>query len=177
MLIRREWAMPNANTFTIRPIKEFVERHIDGCEVIVDPFANSCKYGTITNDLNPEFSTDFHMDAREFLKGLDSESADAVLYDPPYSITQAAQNYKSYGKERLERGVTNMGYWKDVKDEIARVTRVGGIVLSFGWNTNGIGKCRGFQIEEILIVAHGGSKNDTLCVRERKVTLEKGEIV
>lgn len=164
--------MPNGNTFTIKPIKEFVERHIEGCNVIVDPFANSCKLGTITNDLNPEFDTDFHLDARDFMLSLDDSIADAVLYDPPYSITQAAQLYKSYGKEKLERGVTNMGYWKDIKDEIARVTKVGGVVLSFGWNTNGIGLCRGFEIEDILIVAHGGSKNDTLCVMERKTYVQ-----
>lgn len=164
--------MPNGNTFTIKPIKEFVERHIEGCSVIVDPFANSCEYGTVTNDLNPEFETDFHMDAREFLRTFDDGIADAVLYDPPYSITQAAQLYKSYGKERLERGVTNMGYWADIKDEIARVTKVGGVVLSFGWNTNGIGLCRNFEIEEILVVAHGGSKNDTLCVMEKKTSVQ-----
>jgi hypothetical protein len=48
------------------------------------------------------------------------------------------------------------------------VLKVGGIVLSFGWNTNGIGLARGFNIEEILLVAHGGAKNDTICTVERK---------
>lgn len=160
--------MPNKNTFMIPPVKSFVERHLEGCEVIVDPFANESKYGTITNDLNPAFDTTYHLDAREFLRKLDSGCADAVLYDPPYSITKAARLYRSYGVKRLERGVSNTGYWKDVKDEIARVTKDGGRVLTFGWNTNGIGKGRGFRMEEVLIVAHGGSKNDTLCVMEVK---------
>jgi DNA modification methylase len=70
--------------------------------VIVDPFANGCKYGTITNDLNPEFNTDYHLDALEFLKSIPNESADLVLYDPPYSITQASTLYKEYGKDKLE---------------------------------------------------------------------------
>lgn len=43
-----------------------------------------------------------------------------------------------------------------------------GICLSFGWNTNGVGKKREFEIIEILVVAHGGSKNDTLCTVEKK---------
>ena len=60
MNIKKEWAMPNGNTFTIKPIREFVENEVRNGGVIVDPFANSCKYGTITNDLNPEFDTTQH---------------------------------------------------------------------------------------------------------------------
>lgn len=172
MQIERTWAMPNGNTFTIKPIKELVESVISSLHnnaVIVDPFANNSKYGTITNDLNPEYDTTYHLDALKFLRQLCSDSADLILYDPPYSITQAATLYKSYGKEKLEINVANMKYWAECKKEIARICKSSGQVLSFGWNTNGIGKNRGFEIEKILIVAHGGSKNDTLCTLERKL--------
>lgn len=169
MKITKTWAMPNGNTFTIKPIKEFVEEEVRRGGVIVDPFANSCKYGTITNDLNPEFDTTYHLDALEFLKALPSESADLVLYDPPYSITQASQLYKEYGRDKLEVNVSNMKYWALCKDNIARILKKGGVCLCFGWNTNGIGKTRGFEMTEILIVSHGGSKNDTLCTKERKL--------
>lgn len=172
MKIRREWAMPNGKTFTISPIKRLVEEYVLKVQhkgVIIDPFANSCEYGTITNDLNPEYQTDFHMDALKFLKSRGEKEADLVLYDPPYSITQASTLYKSFGKEKLEINVANMKYWAECKNEIARITKKGGYVLSFGWNTNGIGINRGFEIQEILIVAHGGSKNDTLCVAEKKI--------
>lgn len=169
MKIQKEWAMPNSKTFTIKPIRELIERHIDCAKVIVDPFANESKYGTITNDLNPEYGTTHHMDALEFLKSIPDEIADIVLYDPPYSITQASQCYKSYGKEKLEVNVANMKYWKMCKDECARILKVGGKFISFGWNTNGCGKNRGFDALEILIVSHGGSKNDTLCTVEFKM--------
>lgn len=171
MRIDRTWAMPNGNTFKIPPIRELIEKTI--CEnehnVIVDPFANQCEYGTITNDLNPEFRTTYNMDALEFLKILDDQSADIVLFDPPYSITQAAQLYKSYGKEKLSVDVSNMRYWAECKSQVARILKTGGVAITCGWNTNGVGKERGFKIERILIVAHGGSKNDTLCVVERKM--------
>lgn len=162
--------MPNGRTFTIKPIRELLERYlveISG-RVIVDPFANSSKYGTITNDLNPEFNTTFNLDALEFLKQLKSELADFTLYDPPYSITQASQLYKSFGKEKLEVSVSNMGYWGECKNQIARISKPGGIVISCGWNSNGIGKNRGFETLEILLVAHGGSKNDTIVTVEMK---------
>ena len=139
-----------------------------GGGIIVDPFANNCTYGTIRNDLNPEYGTECCMDALEFLKSLESESADLVLYDPPYSITQASQLYHAYGKEKLEVNVANMRYWKLVKDNIARILKPNGRVISCGWNTNGLGNGRGFEMTAILDIVHGGSKNDTLVTLEYK---------
>jgi DNA modification methylase len=109
------------------------------------------------------------MDALAFLKSIETDAVDLVLYDPPYSITQAAQLYTSYGKEKLEINVSNMAYWARCKDEIARIVKPGGGVLCCGWNSNGIGKGRGFKMEKLLIVAHGGSKNDTIVTVERKM--------
>lgn len=137
--------------------------------MIVDPFANECKYGTITNDLNLEFNTDYHLDALEFLKSIQNESADLVLYDPPYSITQASVLYKEYGKDKLEVNVANMKYWKLCKDNIARILKPHGRVICCGWNTNGLGKNRGFEMTAILDIVHGGSKNDTLVTLEYKL--------
>ena len=168
MIIKKTWAMPNKNTFTILHIKEIVERYVAQSDVIVDAFANNCTYGTIRNDLNPEFDTQYHMDALEFLRQLPDESADLVLYDPPYSITQASECYKSFGKDKLEVNVANMKYWALCKDNIARVLKPNGRVICCGWNTNGLGVGRNFEMLEVLIVSHGGSKNDTLVTVERK---------
>ena len=68
MKITKEWAMPNRNTFSIPPVNKFVKDNTFLKNVIIDPFANSSKFGTITNDLNPEFDTTFHLDALKFLK-------------------------------------------------------------------------------------------------------------
>ena len=175
MNINKEWAMPNANTFQIKPIKEFVEKEVYKVDtknggVIVDPFANTSNYGTITNDLNPNMPTKYHEDALIFLRHIETESADLVLYDPPYSVSQASEVYNSFGGEKLEYSVTNSRYWSQIKDEIARILKVGGVVLSFGWNTNGIGKDHDCEMTDILIVAHGGIHNDTLCCREVKIS-------
>ena len=168
MDIQKTWAMPNSKTFTIKPIKELVEAEVSKGGIIVDPFANECKYGTVTNDLNPEFDTTYHMDALQFLKQIESDSTDLVLYDPPYSISQAAEMYKSYGRDKLEISVSNMKYWAECKDNNARILKKGGRVICCGWNTNGLGKGRGFEMDKVLIVSHGGSKNDTLVTLEHK---------
>lgn len=171
MIINRTWAMSNSQTFSIPPIKDLVERytvHGGKNKVIVDPFANGCKIGTITNDLNPKFDTTYHLDALDFLKLIESNSADVVLYDPPYSLRQVKECYEGVGVT-VTAEHTKASWRAKHLDEIARILKPDGICLSFGWNTNGVGKKRGFEIVEILVVAHGGSKNDTLCTVERKI--------
>lgn len=165
--INRVWAMPNSKTFRIKPIKEFVERNIAGGGIIVDPFANDCKYGTITNDMNPMFDTNYHMDALDFLQTIPSESADVVLYDPPYSLRQVVECYRGFGREVTQE--TTQSSWRARHlNEIKRILKPGGKALCFGWNSNGVGKTRGFEMQEILIVPHGGSKHDTICTMEVK---------
>lgn len=167
MKINKAWCMPNSKTFRVKPIGEFVKRYVKDGMVVIDPFANDSKYGTITNDMNPEFDTDYHMDALEFLKMLPDNSADVVLYDPPYSSRQVSECYKSVGKE-ITMETTQSSWRSRHLDEIARITKNGGVCLSFGWNSNGVGKKRGFEQVEILLVAHGGMHNDTICVAEVK---------
>lgn len=168
MIINRIWAMPNSKTFTIKPIKKLLNRYITDDMVVVDPFANESKFGTITNDLNPKFDTNYHLDALDFLKQINDNCADIVLYDPPYSPRQIKECYDGIGIT-VTADDTKASWRAKHLDEIKRVLKPNGICISFGWNTNGVGKKRGFEIIEILIVPHGGSKNDTLCTVERKV--------
>ena len=162
MKITREWAMPNHKTFSIKPIRNFIG---EAPKNSIDPFARDSKIASITNDINPKFDTTHNMDALDFLKWITSEWADMVLFDPPYSPRQLKECYDDMGQSLHD---TKSSVWSNWKDEIARVTKVGGEVLSFGWNSVGMGKSRGFEIVEILLVSHGGMHNDTICVREVK---------
>lgn len=164
--ISRVWAMPNAKTFSIKPIREIIDKYIFG--VSVDPFANNSKIATVTNDLDVSCSTDYHMDATEFLKTIDTNSVDTVLYDPPYSPRQVSECYKALGMA-VNMQTTQASYWKMQKEEIARIVRKGGVVITCAWNSGGIGKSLGFEIQEILLVAHGGWHNDTIVTVEKKV--------
>jgi hypothetical protein len=56
MIIRREWAMPNKNTFDIQPIRLFVEKYLNESKVSVDPFAQNSQLATYTNDLRCKLS-------------------------------------------------------------------------------------------------------------------------
>ncbi|MDH6456951.1 DNA modification methylase [Fusobacterium sp. PH5-7] len=167
MEIKRAWWNANKNTFDIKPIREFILKRIEG-EVTIDPFANKNKIAKITNDLDTEYDTNYHMDAIEFLKNFKNESVDFILFDPPYSPRQVSESYKKLGKT-VNRETTQTTYWSNLKKEIARVLKKDAGVISFGWNSGGIGKTLGFEIKEILIVAHGGWHNDTICTFERKM--------
>ena len=167
MIINRIWAMSNSRTFRIKPIKDLLNRYIKDGMVVVDPFANESRFGTITNDLNTKYDTDYHLDALDFLKQFDDESVDMVLYDAPYSPRQVKECYDSIGIP-VTANETKASWRSKHLDEIARILKPNGICISFGWNTNGVGKKRGFEIIEILIVPHGSSKNDTLCTVDIK---------
>lgn len=167
MKIDRVWAMPNRWTFTIKPIAELLNDEVsDG--MWCDPFAGKNSPAQVTNDINTERDTTHHMDALEFLKSMPSDHFDGVLYDPPYSITQAKTCYDGYGMELLNTKPTSMKYWGDCKTEIARILKHKGKAICFGWTSMGIGINRGFEMQRILLVPHGGSKNDTIVTVERK---------
>ena len=164
--IERAWAMPNSRTFEIKPIKELILSEMtDG--LWIDPFANSNKLAKITNDLNPEFDTDYHMDALDFLKMFDDYSVDGILYDPPYSPRQVSECYNDVGYN-VTWDMTKASFWGNHKREIARIVKPGGKVITFGWNSGGIGMKNGFSIKRILLVPHGGWHNDTICTVETK---------
>lgn len=158
--------MPNSNTFDIKPIKELIEKYIYG--VVIDPFANKNRLATITNDLDIIYDTDYHMDALDFLRMFDNNSVDCVLYDPPYSPRQVSECYSKLGKT-VDMKTTQASYWSNQKKEISRIVKKDGIVITCSWNSGGIGKKYGFEIVEILLVAHGGWHNDTIVTVDRKI--------
>jgi hypothetical protein len=170
MKISRAWAMPNKNTFDIKPIGELIEEYRpSGALVSVDPFANKNRIADICNDIDPQYDCDHQMDALVFLKKLSTSGTDFLLFDPPYSPRQVSEVYKSLDMT-VNMQTTQSSFWGNLKKEISRVVACGGIVMSFGWNSGGIGKSNGFEIIEVLIVAHGGWHNDTIVTVEQKIT-------
>lgn len=169
--------MPNKQTFDIKPINNLINKYIGPRKndyISIDPFANKNKIACITNDLDSQYSTNYNLDALDFLQMFDDSSVDFVLFDPPYSPRQLSECYKSLGKS-VNFETTQASFWSNMKNEISRIVKENGIVICFGWNSQGIGKTRGFSMEEILLVAHGGQHNDTICTVEVKKELNVQE--
>jgi len=151
------------------PVAKIFAKYYTGGEW-ADPFCGYNSPAKHTNDLNPNIPADSHIDALEYLEGIVGNSLDGVLYDRPYSSAQANQMYDSIGADKAH----NNTWLTSIRTEIARIIKPGGRCITFFWNTQGIGKKLGFEIEHIYIINHGDFRNDTLVTVERKVqtTLE-----
>lgn len=163
--------MPNSCTFSAKPIGEFVHDYIDVLTddaVSIDPYARDSALARLTNDIDPASAAQSHMDAVDFMRTFADGSVDLLLFDPPYSPRQVSECYRGLGI-KTDMQTTQASYWSRAKTEAGRIIKSGGVALSFGWNSNGMGKKNGFAIERILLVAHGGAHNDTICVAERKL--------
>lgn len=171
MKIERKWAMPSRWTFTIKPIKDLLQEEVGSGMFLhglwVDPFAGMNSPAQETNDLNPERKTKYHMEALDFLKMFENESIDGVLFDPPYSPRQVKECYEGIGLNCTSTQ-TKQSFYSNAKNEIQRILKKGGKVICFGWTSMGLGKGRGFEMTRILLVPHGGSKNDTIVTVEIK---------
>jgi hypothetical protein len=164
IMIARAWAMPSVWTFSIQPIGRLIQRYIAGQpDDWVDPFAGTESPARVTNDIEGRGAR-YQMDALDFLRSLPGSSAAGVLFDPPYSVEQCLRRYTP--KQGGTAGRAE--YWARCKDEITRIVRAGGVVISCCWDSTGMGAKRGFAIEEILLVCHGACHNDTIVTVDRK---------
>lgn len=159
--------MPNKHTFLIEPIRALLARYVNG-GVWADPFAGENSPAEWTNDLNPDKPTKYHLDAEEFAK-IVPNPINGVLFDPPYSTRQAKEVYNGVGRDFTMDDAQTVVRWGAIKNILSDKLNVGGLAICCGWNTIGFGKERGYKLEEILIVCHGGAHNDTLVTVERKV--------
>ena len=139
--------MPNHRTFQIKPIKEFIDKNLGWN--FIDPFPFPYKE-----------------DALEYLKTIKDSSVENLVFDPPYSQRQLLEMYESSGLA-FNHPINN-SYWSLCKKEIGRVIKKNGKVISFGWNSGGIGQKHGFKILKILLVPHGSQHNDTIVTLEAK---------
>jgi len=169
MRINRRGSLANRHTFSIKPIRNLIGRYIG--ENWIDPFVNNSIFKNrcyLTNDLNPKIKADYHLRAIDFLKTIPDNSIHGVLFDPPYSVRQIKECYENIGIEKFIYE-SRSDFWSKLKNEIKRILLPGGICISFGWNSNGMGKLREFKVIEILIVHHGGIRNDTIVTVDKKI--------
>jgi len=176
MNYRRVWAMPSKHTFSIKPIREFIDVNTPiKVRETCDPFCGESTLGKYRNDM--QFGG---IDGLAFLQTFDKESIELLYFDPPYSPRQLKECYNNCGVHLAD---TKASYWASLRNEIKRILIPDGICLSFGWNSVGVGTVRKFMevdgqlvcyltdYDEVdgQIVSHGGQHNDTICKAEIKV--------
>jgi hypothetical protein len=120
--------------------------------------------------MNPERNQPSQLEAADFCNQLVSSriKLDGVVLDPPYSYRQVTEHYGGLGKKATYLD-TSANFIGRVKTAISPAVKVGGVGITFGWNSNGFYKNLGFEKREILLVAHGLTHNDTIVVCSEKV--------
>jgi hypothetical protein len=83
---------------------------------------------------------------------------DLIISDPPWSAYQVVHTYQSGRQLPLT--------W--LKDRFAQALAPAGSVLSFAWNSTGMGARRGFRKAKIWLVNNGGNRHDTIITWERR---------
>lgn len=167
MELSRIWVMPNKWTFKMKPVQELFEKYQVG-NGWIDPFAGETSPAEFTNDIEGRGAKS-QMDALEFLKSLPNHSYKGALFDPPYSVEQCLRRYTP--KQNGTAGRAE--YWAKCKDELARTLDLGAYSISFCWDSTGVGKKRGFEIVEIMLLCHGACHNDTIVTVETAISNKK----
>jgi hypothetical protein len=168
VILNRVFDPPSTATFRIASVAALLRRYVKTSEVWADPFAGWNSPATITNDLNPEAPTTFHLDAEQFCQQLADDSLDGVLFDPPYSPRQMSEAYRGVGRTPHMKDTQNGLLYATVRDSLIPKLKRTATVISFGWNTTGFGLARGFLPIEYLFINHGAAHNDTLVVVEKR---------
>ena len=173
-VITRKWAMPNSETFTMPPVYDFVKKYLSEAEISIDPFSRNKRWATYTNDLDPNTEAEYHLECEEFLQKLIDMgvTADLIILDPPYSPRQVKECYDNIGIKMVQEDAQGGAVRKRRRALINKLTSQNGVVLTFGWDTNGMGGNE-WAIEEIMLVAHGSDHNDTICMAERRVVEQR----
>lgn len=146
-------------TFKNSKIRKWVEDHVEG--KVLNLFAGETKLNCdeVRNDLREDLPANFHMDALEFVKTWEGVKFGTILLDPPYAYRKSMEMYD---------GAVSSPF-NQIKNHLPEIMDKRGIVITFGYHSNVMGKNRGFEQEHILLMSHGGAIHDTIAVIERKV--------
>jgi tRNA G10 N-methylase Trm11 len=144
-------------TFESPKIKKWVEENSSG--KCLNLFAGKTKLNLdeVRNDIDQSMLADYHLDALKFVKQC-NDKFDTIILDPPYAYRKAMEMYKGNYTSKF----------KLIADEITRLLKNNGKVISFGYHTTFMGKKRGFELERLCVFAHGGAQHATIGIIEVK---------
>jgi hypothetical protein len=104
---------------------------------------------------------DYHGDAWEFITNTNM-LFDTIIFDPPYNIRKAREKY----------GNRYIGKSTKIKNGIVKIMKPGSRFISFGYDSVGMSRSRGFEKIAICLVCHNGDHNDTIGMVEQKIQEE-----
>lgn len=153
---------PKKYTFEMPKLYKWTVQNCKG--KTLNLFAGKTKLNGIDEtrvDLNKDVPADYYMDAYSFVLMAKEQGwkYDTVIFDPPYNLRKSREKYFGVYTSELRK----------IKTELPTIINTGGTVISYGYDTTGMGRQRGFELIHVCVVNHSGDHNDTLCTIERKI--------
>lgn len=148
---------PKKFTFEQPKLREWCKKWCSG--KVLNLFAGKTKLNVdeFRVDCNKEMLADWYGDALEFVKTTDLKF-DTIVLDPPYNLRKSREIYQ--GKY--------IGSFTKIKNELNRILNPNGKIITFGYDSVGMSKSRGFKKIAICLVCHNGDHNDTICIVEKQ---------
>lgn len=145
-------------TFQSPKIKKWVEENSKG--KVLNLFAGKTllNLDEIRNDIDESVPAHFHYDAYDMVKGYVGDPFDTIILDPPYSYRKSMEMYKGNYTSKF----------KLIADNLERILKPDGRIISFGYHSTFMGKKRGFELKKMCIFAHGGAQHCTIAIIEER---------
>jgi hypothetical protein len=152
---------PKRYTFQQPKLREWTEKQCKG--KVLNLFAGTTKLNVdeVRVDIDKNVPADYYMEAFEFVNFAKEQGMkfDTIVLDPPYNLRKSREKY----------GGRYIGSFTKIKNALLPLMNEGCIVISYGYDTVGMSKCRGFEKIGVCVVCHNGDHNDTLCVVEQLI--------
>ena len=145
----------NKYTFSIRPIREWIEKESKG--KVLNLFAGKTKLNIdeIRVDEDKTMVADWYGDAYDYVKQCKIKF-DTIILDPPYAYRKSMEMYNGHRASRFNQ----------IKDLLPKRLNRNGRVITCGYHSVSMGRSRGFKQEVILLISHGGAIHDTIFTIE-----------
>ena len=146
---------PKKYTFEMPKLLKWTQNYCIG--KVLNLFAGKTKiwHDEFRVDLSDEFKPNYLGNAFDFVINTQL-TFDTIILDPPYNLRKAREKYKG----------NYIGSLTKIKNELPKILNPNGRIISFGYDSVGMSKKRGFEKLAICLVCHGVDHNDTICLVE-----------
>jgi len=154
---------PQKYTFQATKVKQWVEKWCRGhtLNLFAGKTLLDLDVDEIRIDLDHECPADFHMDAKDYVDLCikDNHRFHTIILDPPWSLRQSRECYDG-------RWIGNL---TEIKNKILTICYPDTRIITFGRDTVGMSKKRGFKKIAICLTCHGGANCDSIGLVEEKI--------
>lgn len=152
---------PRRYTFEQPKLKRWIEDNCKG--KVLNLFAGKVKLNVdeVRVDIDKNMPADYYMDAESFINEAIEKKMifDTIVLDPPYNIRKSREKYEG----------RYIGSFTKIKNKLPLILSEGGFIITLGYDSVGMAKCRGFKKIAICLICHSGDHNDTICLKEIKI--------